>query len=478
MTRVLLGVSILALTWTGIGCVRESPPGEVKNIVLISIDALGAKHVGAYGYERETTPELDRLARRGVLFERAYTQQNWTLTSHLTMMTGVYPRVHGADGNHPANPAATTLAQHLSRNGYATGAFVGKLAYMNADYGLGRGFDVYRARRENAEGRTADAVAWLTELARRRRENPGLRFFVFVHYYDVHSDARTDLPYAAPEPYGMYFLPDGLDWERRGDTKLLMQMQVAGDVSEKDREVLSALYDGGVLYTDQVGLAPLLRALTELGLDEDTLVIVTADHGEEFFEHGAFTHQLPYDEVARVPLVIQGPGLSPGTRVPDVVELVDLMPTVLSLVGLPIPDHVQGRDLSPLLRGESLPGRAAHVDGILGKKPWARFPSGLILEIDGQLWSYLNTVYERSEAGTSPFETRSAGELYLLDRDPDQKENVVERHPELAKRLEAELLEWYAENRDRQQVLGTARASQQMLSDEERERLRGLGYVE
>ncbi len=106
MTRVLLGVSVLALTWTGIGCVRESPPGEVKNIVLISIDALGAKHVGAYGYQRETTPELDRLARRGVLFEHAYTQQNWTLTSHLTMMTGVYPRVHGADGNRAANPAA------------------------------------------------------------------------------------------------------------------------------------------------------------------------------------------------------------------------------------------------------------------------------------------------------------------------------------------------------------------------------------
>ncbi|MFQ5457787.1 MAG: sulfatase, partial [Myxococcota bacterium] len=326
-------------------------PKDIRNVVLISIDALGAKHVGAYGYDRNTTPSLDRFARAGTLFLYAYAQQMHTLSSHLTLMTGLYPHAHGASPKRVASPRATTLAEVLRAHGFTTAAFTGKVGYAGPRFGLGRGFDLYRTGTGDGADENGPRFEWLEAQARARAADPDHRFFLFAHFYDVHSDFKTDVPYYAPPPYGLLFLPEGLHWEHRGDTSLIEKLYKSKKVTDEDRRVLTALYDGGVLYTDEQVLGPLLEKLRALGFDDETLVIVTADHGEEIFEHGEGIHQQPYEETARVPLVLRGPGIPRGLRLPWLAELVDVMPTVLSLLSLPVPPQVQGDDLAPLLRG-------------------------------------------------------------------------------------------------------------------------------
>jgi arylsulfatase A-like enzyme len=219
----------------------------------------------------------------------------------------------------------------------------------------------------------------------------------------------------------------------------------------------------------------------------ETLIVVTSDHGEEIFEHGACTHQQPYEETARVPLVFVGPGIPAGRRVREIVELVDLAPTILSLLSLEPPALMQGRDLSPLITANGAPPepRGALVDGILGGVPHllARYPSNLILELEGGTWSYVNTVYEVPEGEGFRFETREPGELYLLDQDPEQRVDRTAGQPQLAERLRGELLARYAANEALARELLPRRAKEggdegPMLGEEELEQLRRLGYAD
>lgn len=479
MRKVRLSPGVgLALLWT-LGCGVPPDAPAIRNVVLVSLDALGAKHVGTYGYPRDTTPNLDSLAAEGAVFESAYTQQVWTLSSHLTMVTGLTPQAHGASRRRPSSAGATSLAEILKQNGFATAAFMGAGGYASPAFGLGRGFDTFQTGVGDARRDNRARMRWLDEQARLLRQQPERRFFLLAHYYDPHSDANTEFPYHAPEPYRSRYL-GSMRWDRRGDTSLLFDLQREGGPSALGARFLTALYDGGARYADEVGLGPLLQKLRHLDLADDTLVIVTADHGEQIFEHGKCCHRQPYVETAWVPLVMRGPGIAPGIRIPDLVQLVDLTPTILSLLSIPAPDHVQGRDLSPLLRGDSLPPSPAFVDGIFGGAPpyLDRQPSCVTLDIDGRRWSYVNTVYDRPGDGGRIFETRSVGELYLLDEDPEQHNDVAAGHPELVRRLNARLIAWYAESEALARSLGPAADHDWPLGDQERERLRALGYAE
>ena len=449
---------------------------NLRNVVLISIDSLGAKHTSAYGYARETTPNLDRVAAKGTLFVYAYSQQIHTLASHLTMMTGLYPQAHGASEKRVASAGARTLAEVLKEHAFTTAAFTGKTSYAGPRFGLGRGFDLYRGGSRNAEEENGPRFRWLEEQARARAANPEHRFFLFAHFYDVHSDFKTEVPYFAPPPYGLMFLPGGLDWEHRGDSALLQELYKSGKVTAEDRMVLTALYDGGVRYCDEKGVGPLLKKLRELGFDKDTLVIITSDHGEEIFEHGESIHQQPYEETSRVPLVFEGPGIPRGLRLPYVAELVDLMPTVLSLLSLPIPDHVQGDDLKPLFFGGRPGAQVARVDGI--RKDSHTFKSSLIVELEGRRWSYLNRIVREPEAEGGGFRVKDRGELYDLDGDPDQRVNLVKKERAVAGRLAEDLVVWYAENDALAQRLGVSKPGTAVISEEEKRRLKGLGYVQ
>jgi len=423
------------------------------------------------------------VAAEGTLFENTYAQQVWTMTSHLTMVTGLYPNAHGAARSHPASEAATTLAEILQEHGFETAAFMGTGGWAGPKFGLGRGFESFKVGVSDAREDNLMRLTWLEKQALILEADPSHRFFMLAHYFDVHSDHDTDVPYSVPDPFKLRYLSGELDWNRRGATALLMEMQRNGDVNLEDRRVLTALYDAGVRFTDELGLAPLLDKLRELGLYDDTLIIITSDHGEEIFEHGACCHLQPYEETSRVPLVMRGPGVPRGRRVREIVELVDIMPTVLALVGFAdaVPDHVQGQDLAPLMRGDRSndPARA-YVDGLFGAIPPRKFhgPSNLIAEIDGRRWSLVNTVHESVVDGERIFETRTPAELYLLDSDPGQKVNLIAAEPELADKLQAQLLAWYRKNELLARRLGQGPIKENVLREADREKLRALGYLE
>jgi arylsulfatase A-like enzyme len=322
------------------------------NVVLISIDTLRADAVGAYGQPRPTTPALDaRLAGTGVVFERCYSQSPKTTPSHMTLLTSLEPPVHGVemwDGKTPGqvlHPAVVTLAETLKDAGYATAAFTAG-GHVHRSRGFGDGFDVYRHGKELER-----ALGWLDE---HRRD----KFFLFFHTYQVHD------PYVPPEPLVQQFAPDyqgrmlatlaelrtGLDggWER---AHKVFWESVDGD-DPRDVAFVAGLYLAGVRHMDDTTLTALLDRLDTLGLADDTLVVLTSDHGEAFREHGVFLHDDLYTETLHVPLVLRFPARLPeGMRLPDRVRTLDVLPTILDLVGVRPPPDIQGRSLMPLVRG-------------------------------------------------------------------------------------------------------------------------------
>ncbi len=300
-----------------------------RNVVLLSIDTLRADHLTTYGHSRDTAPKIRRwFEQEGMVFDNVIAAATTTGPSHMTMFTSLQPSVHGIT-NRPAvkRPPPLTLAEILRANGYATGA-VTENGPLHAGWGFSRGFDSY------AENKSADvmlpeghvvstfgkAEAWL-------RTNADKPFFLFLHTFEVHY------PYTPPARYAAYF--SGA--ERQPGLPA---------------EYASVLYDREIRYVDDQ-LSELLRKLDAAGVLEHTIFMVTSDHGEEFLEHGFIGHGANlHREALHVPLMIRGPGVAKATRIQDVVGHVDLMPTILDLLGLPPPEVAMGRSLAAMVRGE------------------------------------------------------------------------------------------------------------------------------
>jgi arylsulfatase A-like enzyme len=309
-----------------------APPAPTarRNVILVSLDTLRARSVGAYGCPRETTPTLDRrVADAGALVRTAVVPFPFTPPSHMTMLTGLEPCAHGVtDLHHALAPERTTLAEALRAAGYQTAAFT-EDAYLVAGNGFDRGFDIYRENRSEesaspgfAAETFADASAWLAAHGARP-------FFLFVHTYQVHD------PYTPPRGYAGLF-PD----------------VNASDQHDRAR----ADYEREIRYTDDL-FAGFLDALETHGLADDTIVVVTSDHGEGFGEHFWTGHGFDlHDEALLVPLMLRAPGLIPAGRVvEEQVGLVDLAPTLLALLDVPAPDDIQGRSFARLLTDRGAP---------------------------------------------------------------------------------------------------------------------------
>jgi arylsulfatase A-like enzyme len=337
---------LLAIAALAAGCDGVPQP---RNLLLISLDTLRADHLGCYGYPRPTSPFLDQLAARGVLFEQAWATSPWTLPSHASLFTGLYASQHGVVSNQVGlPPELPTLAELLRERGFATAGFVSGI-FLGPRFGLGRGFDRYVVIPTRAEeGGTATSLsatrrvsegglAWLAVQAR----SP---FFLFLHYFDIHSDYRPEPRFAALFA-GPYRGPvDGTSRQLRA----FLRGQIEFDA--EDRAHLVDLYDAEIRQLDQA-LQELFEALRGRGELARTLVVVTADHGEEFFEHGGVFHgRTQYQEMLRVPLILTGPGIPAGLRIDRPVSLVDLAPTLLGLLGTGAAPAVSGRDLSALWR--------------------------------------------------------------------------------------------------------------------------------
>ena len=345
--RLAAGCALFVAVVGGLAAGAAVPAQESSdyNVLLISIDTLRADHLGCYGYSRETSPNLDRLAREGVLFEEASAAASWTTPSHMSMLTGLYPSTHGVMGwGTSLGEAVPTLAELLGESGYATAAIV--LAVLHPKCGFGRGFQTYdHSTRPLPKGTTADAISSLA-IDWLRANAKGKKFFLFLHYWDCHDD------YTPPAPFRTMFDPDYAG-EESGTMLRERRLELANKISREDLAHLIALYDAGIAYTDSV-IGKVLAELDELQVLDKTLVVVTGDHGEGFLEHDRFIHgETLYEEVLHVPLIMRLAGVLPqGLRIPGNVSHVDMMPTILGLLRIPIPAAIQGSDLSAACRGQ------------------------------------------------------------------------------------------------------------------------------
>ena len=446
-----------------------SAPAEPKNLVILSIDTLRPDHLGLYGYSRPTSPHLDRFTRSSVVFDQAVTVHVATAPAHGTILTGEYPGGHGIQRNGMAlKPGIPTLAGILTERGFATGAFVsGWTLQRHTD--LDRGFEIYDddlgpprngARREGAQT-TAAAVKWLRKQVAAERD-----FFLFVHLFEPHW------PYDPPARDALRFLPGVYELTTVSKPVHLDRLLSVNRLTPAEQQEYVARYDGEIVVADRLA-DRLFEELEDLGVAHNTVVVVLSDHGETLFErewtmdHGT----RPYDEQARVPLILHVPGdPAAGKHVPDQVSLLDVVPTVFDIFDFESPEGLPGRSLLPLIRGERTganprpvfitaraePKRVPHIKAQLlnrGLVRAIRLPEIKLIEYPA--------------AGR-----RQQPELFNLIEDPGERDNRAGENIDIVVGLHGELAEW-------QNATGKAfDPGSQELDPEVEEALRELGYID
>jgi len=375
-----------------------------RNVVVYLIDTLRADKLEVYAPDtRVRTPGMSRFRRGATLFLRGQSQENWTKPSVATLLSGLLPWVHTANEGESVLPASVrTLSELLGDAGFHTGAFVAN-GYVSGKFGFRQGWSTWRnyireGRRTHARFVASDVLEWLDE---RPEDRP---FFLYVHTIDPH------VPYIPPDDLLETYDPDPYDGpvDFTRDRELLEKIKVGSlTLDARDRRRLEALYDGEITYHD-VHMAAILDGLERRGLADDTMVVITADHGEELFDHGSVGHgHSVWQELLHVPLLVRIPGLTDGRRpVPDAVGLVDVMPTVLDVLGRPIPEDVDGRSLLPLLRGAGSPAPRVSVSG---------FMYGWRTALVGRY-----KLVQRTE---------SRAMLFDLEADPGEEDDLSERRP-------------------------------------------------
>lgn len=335
------------------------------NVVLFVIDTLRADRLGIYGNANQPSPNLDKFAREGVLFERAWAPSPYTATSHASLFTSTYPATHGIwnrqrleskDGDvYPAlPPSAVTLAEVMRDSGWQTTAIAGG-GYVNERRGLAQGFDYFNSQTLGVVNRIDHAIDWLNQM--REVEKP---FFMFLHTYEVHYPYlpdeehinRFDSEYVGPlrdaVAAARIFVDDYMAKNPNkspigpAQKKFFKPIFDGNDFSDRDKEFVFALYDAEISIVDEQ-FARFMVELERLGLADNTIIIITSDHGEELWDHGYFGHHRVWDEVMHIPMLIKLPGHHGGVRRQDSIDLVDLMPSLLAELGLDLPDCAVGK---------------------------------------------------------------------------------------------------------------------------------------
>ena len=424
-----VGVSVVACLSAGAACLPKAPPAPqaARNLVLVTIDTLRADRLGTYGNATVATPNMDRLAREGAVALHASVQVPLTRPSHVSLLSGLYPAEHGIRDNvsPPLRPGVPVLAEILQQRGFRTGAFVSSIV-LSKQSGLGRGFDTYSDRFEigdddarflntiqkRGDTTVAEAAAWLRQTGSERR-------FAWVHLYDPHD------PYEPPEPYATRY---------------------AGRP-----------YDGEVAWSDDL-VGRLDAVLAEIGRRDDTLFVVTADHGEGLDEHGEAVHGFfLYETTLHVPLIIRGPRVTPGTRIEGVTRSIDVMPTVLDLLGLAeATPAVSGRSLAQALTGSALTDEPTFAESLT---PLIHYGWSDLRALRDGRWKYI---------------LAPRPELYDLDRDPGELKNLADEEPARARAFRAGLEQQLRLEQTKQRGAESATAA---VPPDLLEKLGALGYV-
>lgn len=396
---------------------------QVRNILLISIDTCRSDYLSCYGCPLQTTPNIDRIAQQGIVFANVISPVPITLPAHSSMLTGTVPPYHGVHDNfdYQLGQSNVTLAEILKDNGFTTGAIVSAFV-LDSAFGIDQGFGTYNDQFEEehlilgfinerkAQEASRFAIDWLTE-------NKDERFFLFLHYFDPH------LEYEPPEPFATRFKDD--------------------------------LYAGEVAYTDYC-IGKVIERLKELRIYDSTLIIVTGDHGEMLGEHGEDGHcYFIYQSAIKVPLIFRLPGQTRPRKVETIVSLIDIVPTICSLLGIEQPAQIQGIDLSGYF-GKHAPSPRQRYIYCESLTPTA-YNGNSLLGVVTDRWKYIQT--------TRP-------ELYDLTDDPAESNNLVASQPHHARILQDRLKQILE-----QTVCEQDTDSKVALDEQARRRLQSLGYV-
>jgi arylsulfatase A-like enzyme len=456
LALLLLALPLVASCGGGGGSSDLPPPDH--NVVLIVIDTMGARYLGAHTPGLENSPTIDRLAREGVHFTRAYSTAPWTQPAVASLITSQMPSQHGVRHIfHELQRRETTLAEHLKQRGLVTAGVISHFV-IGDDFGYGQGFDIYDDgpvgdhRSITSADVTDQAIAALDRVA-------GERFFLFAHYFDPHWSFNHHPDFDETSDYDGDLLP-GMDI---GDLRARRD-----DLSAEDIAYLEGLYREEIAYTDH-HVARLLAHLDRLGVRDETVVVLTADHGEEFMQHGWIGHTATlYDELIHVPLIVHAPRRFPPHRVDTPVSILDVMPTLLDLQGLPADPAWAGASLAPVLRGESgAPARQLLAEvSYISPGGW---PSG-----DGQIKRYYKTALVDGTRKLVHDHAARTWEYYDLASDPREQHDLWNPDDPTQRALLDALHAWEV-----QHTAGWDAELREELSidAEAARRLRALGYV-
>lgn len=442
---------------------HQSPP---RNVLLISIDTLRADHISCYGYFKPTTPAIDRLAHEGTMFTQNLAQRGQTWPSLTSILTSMYPQIHGVRENGQILDASIwTIAQYLQANDFATAAFL-----SNMHRAPHRGFDLKFLANTTKDQGLRDrqvsnaAMNWI----RKNRNRP---FFAWIHFLSPHK------PYFPPSPFrerfGSWPPPEGLDASKETLDEIILNKT---PLSQDELGFVISQYDGEIALVDSL-VSEVLAGLEELGLQDHTLVILTADHGEELFQHHHYCYHSCsiYDSVLRVPLIFRLPHVVPSSKsVATVVESIDIAPTLFDFLGISLPSTFEGKSLKPLI--------VQDFDEI--PVPFLAFSEIKedIASIRTAHWRYIANPNRARLDDFTPYSSvddeRRNGyaiqeqELYDLRNDPDEMQNLAftPHGREIIESLKPRLAAWRAQ--------GSATAPQEEMDPATLEELRSLGYIQ
>lgn len=432
------------------------------NIILISLDTLRSDRLGCYGHTRNTSPHMDTLASQGILFLNARAQSSWTLPSHMSLFTSLYPSFHQVKNTDQClSPHITTMAQILKKNGFTTAAFTegGNLSQI---HGFSRGFDIYGEKSQDINITFNQAMKWLRSNARERK------FFLFIHTYENHT------------PYLRKALANPIKRGRLGET--LPKNQQLFDIifgrfllTSQEKEYVKSLYDSGILYADSY-IGMLLNVMEDLALMENTTLIVLSDHGEDLWDHGISpSHGVTlYEDQLRVPLIIYDRTLPSNFKIESPVQLIDIMPTLLSLNRIPIPPNLQGENLLPLIYSKN-----KSTNKTIFSEGTFYGPNRIAIIKDDYKYVTIPRLHEVKGVPSTKIlfvlepglEERS---LFNLKEDPSEKNNLIDKEPVRAQKLFALLeKEYLSKSRNIKPMPLLQKPSQ-----EQKERLKALGYIQ
>ncbi|MGA7668813.1 MAG: sulfatase [Nitrolancea sp.] len=458
------------------------------NILLVVLDCARADHCSVYGHGRPTTPVLERLAAEGTVFEQAISPAGWSLPAHASLFTGLFPSRHGADDQHQyLDGDVPTVPLTLAKEGYRTIGICGN-PWVSRETGLVRGFqhvDTLMPIQPGHGSRVRQAASRAMRKARLFAENGGdvsgdwatikanqwlrrLRaqtqpFFMFVHFNEPHT------PHELPLRHRTRFTSDLADKRTVAAVTQDVNEIIAGAVTWDDHDfrLYSAMYDAGIAYAD-ARVGNIVATLRDLNLLDDTLIAVTADHGEALGEHGLLGHKCDlYESLIHVPLVVRFPNaFSPGSREPRLVQTLDLAPTILDLAGIDRPGEpyaIQGRSLlgtdgphmfavaeQAVPRFDMFPARFPYFDPAPHERELKAIRRGT--------WKYI-------------WSSDGRHELYNLDDDPGEQRNLAASCAGTAGELHHLLFEWFGTAEPR------TTGVQAIFDDTVSERLRDLGYI-